>query len=173
MAFEGDVRTMPVRDLFEWLMRREATGTLSVSQGMVVRRFHLERGRVTLASSSEQGRLLGQLLVDMGRIDAAQLETALEARHRYGERLGITLTLAGLLSEREVAKVLRDKVTGLLADTLTWAEGRFSYDDGAGVPATPLVPIMLDLTDLLVQAPDLPLEDAVLEPEVIESLDLS
>lgn len=172
MAFEGEVRTMPVRDLLEWLARRGATGTLSLSHGMVVRRFHLEAGRVTLASSSEQGQLLGQMLVDMGRIDAGALEGVLRERNRYGERLGITLTLAGLLSEAEVAEVLRGKVRMLLTDALTWREGRFVYEDGEPTLGRPLVPMMFDVRELLAAA-DAVFEDETLvtDTEVIETID--
>jgi len=47
MALQGDVRTIPVRELLAWLARRRATGTLSLSRGMEVWRFQLRAGRLT------------------------------------------------------------------------------------------------------------------------------
>ena len=41
MALQGDVTTVPVRELLAWLARRRATGILSLSRGMEVWRFQL------------------------------------------------------------------------------------------------------------------------------------
>jgi hypothetical protein len=52
MPLEGDLETMAVAELLGWLAERRATGQLTMTQGMVARRFHLRGGRVMLASST-------------------------------------------------------------------------------------------------------------------------
>jgi hypothetical protein len=172
---------MPAREVLTWLARRKASGTLSLSRDMIIRRFHLLEGQVTLASSSEQNRLLGQMLVDQGLIDAGQLEVALKTRDRYGERLGQSLALSGLVSERKLAAVLSGKVRDLLADAMVWSEGRFVYDDGTDGQEQPVVPIFLDLksflaeTDYLAPVPKArPPEKSIqaTDSDVIESTEL-
>src|SRR4051812_3448413 len=114
MALQGDVATIPVRDLLGWLAERRASGTLSLSRGMVAWQFQLRDGLVLLASSSTKEALLGRLLVERGVIDEAQLATALERCRKTHARLGRTLTRAGMVSPRELARVLADKSKRLL-----------------------------------------------------------
>ena len=129
MAFEGDVATFPVRDLLSWLAERGATGILSLTRGMTTRRFHLRAGQVRMVSSSEQEMLLGQLLVDRKLLDAGALAKALAGRGRSRARLGRLLTRGGLVAPHELQAILGEKVRRLLADALTWDQGRFFYED--------------------------------------------
>ena len=131
MAFEGDVATFPVHDLLTWLARRGATGILSLTRGMTTRRFHLRTGQVRLVSSSEQEMLLGQLLVERHLLDAEALAKALAGRGRSRARLGRLLTRGGLVAPRELQAILEEKVRRLLADAVTWEQGRFFYEDAA------------------------------------------
>ncbi len=180
MRLEGDLQTMPVREVLSWLGSRTGAGTLSLSRGMVVRRFHLSHGCVTLASSSEHNRLLGQLLLDHGLIDAAQLDMVLRNKEKYGERLGKALTLTGLVTDEQMAAVLREKVRDLLSDALLWADGRFVYDDAGEGDGRPVVPIFVDLRAFLDSAavpvavpPDASSSIIASDRDVIEAEDLS
>jgi hypothetical protein len=130
MALQGDVSTMPVRELLSLLARTRATGRLSISRGMEARRFHLRDGQVVLASSSERKQLLGKLLVDRGLLDQAQLARALKDRPTPTARLGRTLSKAGLVPANALAQVLADKIEHLLNDLLTWQDGQFHFDPG-------------------------------------------
>jgi hypothetical protein len=128
MALEGDVRTFPLADLFAWLTTRRASGVLSLTRGMTTRRFHLSRGQVRLVSSSEQDMLLGQLLIEHKLLDATTLASTLAGRGRSRARLGRLLTRGGLVTPRQLQTILTEKVRRLLADALTWSEGRFFYE---------------------------------------------
>ncbi|HEY0711131.1 MAG TPA: DUF4388 domain-containing protein [Polyangia bacterium] len=127
---QGDVSTMPVRELLGMLARTRATGRLSISRAMEARRFHLREGRVILASSSEPKQLLGKLLVDRGLLDQAQLARALKSRPTPTSRLGRTLSKEGLVPAKALAQVLADKIERLLNDFLTWQDGQFHFDPG-------------------------------------------
>jgi Domain of unknown function (DUF4388) len=128
MALEGDIATFPLADLFAWLVRRGASGVLTLSRGMITRRFHLRRGQVRLVSSSEQDMLLGQLLIERKLVGADALARALAGRGRSRARLGRVLTRGGLVTARQLQAILGEKVRRLLADTLTWDQGRFFYE---------------------------------------------
>ncbi|MEQ9495845.1 MAG: hypothetical protein RIT81_03280 [Deltaproteobacteria bacterium] len=52
------------------------------------------------------GQQLGSLLIDMGFIDAAQLESALEEQQRSGMRLGKILVRAGVITEERLVHAL-------------------------------------------------------------------
>jgi hypothetical protein len=145
MALQGDVSTVPVRELLGWLARRRASGTLSLGRGMLAWRFHLRQGRVELASSAARESMLGRLLVERGLIDEAQLAAALERGRHSRARLGKTLARAGLVSAEDLAGVLAEKVEGLLEEALSWTEGRFFFDDERLPRKRPAVPTAVDL----------------------------
>jgi hypothetical protein len=153
MALQGDLETMGTGKLLGLLAQVRASGTLSLSRGMIVRRFHLDRGRIVIASSSEEETLLGRLLVDRGLIDEAQLASALEARGRSRARLGKALIEEGLVSAKDLAAVLAEKVQLLIEDALGWTDGRFFFDDRRPPKRTAGVAAIVDLEALLADAP--------------------
>src|ERR671913_480233 len=109
MALEGDLRTIPLRDLLDWLARRRASGRLTLSRGMTVRRFHLRDGRVTLVNSSEEWTRLGRLLVDRGLVEDGEVERALGQRPKRNVRLGRLLIDAGVISGHQLGSILGEK----------------------------------------------------------------
>ena len=148
MPLQGDLATLPARDLLEMLVRTRASGRLSVSRGMAARRFHLRDGHVLRASSSEEQTLIGRLLVERGLIDEAQLQQALASRKGARTPLGKTLADTGLVSAAELSGVLAEKVERLLIDTMSWRDGQFYFDEEAAArPAA--VTATVDLAGLL------------------------
>jgi hypothetical protein len=136
MAFEGEVATFPVGDLLAWLAQRRATGVLSLTRRLTTRRFHLRAGQVRLVSSSEQEMLLGQLLIERAMLGPDALAQTLAARGKSRARLGRLLARGGLVTPAQLQAILADKTRRLLADAMTWDEGRFFYeaaDEGASV----------------------------------------
>ncbi len=135
MAFEGDVATFPVGDLLARLAQRRATGVLSLTRRLTARRFHLRAGQVRLVSSSEQEMLLGQLLVERAMLGPDALAQTLASRGRSRARLGRLLARGGLVTPAQLQAILAEKTRRLLADAITWADGRFFYeatDEAAG-----------------------------------------
>ena len=128
MAFEGDVATFPVGDLLAWLAQRRATGVLSLTRRLTARRFHLRGGQVRLVSSSEQEMLLGQLLVERAMLGPDALAQTLASRGRSRARLGRLLARGGLVTPAQLQAILAEKTRRLLADAITWQDGRFFYD---------------------------------------------
>jgi hypothetical protein len=166
MALQGDVSTIPVRELLGWLGRRRASGTLSLSRGMAAWRFQLRSGRVVLASSAARESMLGRLLVERGLLDETQLAAALARARRSRARLGKTLERTGLVSPEELAGVLSAKVEGLLEEALAWTDGRFFFDDEALPRRRPSVPTSIDLESLVRREPAEPV--AVSDADVLE-----
>lgn len=148
MALQGDVKTVPLREVLTWLARGRASGILSVSRGMVVRQFHLRRGRVTLSGSTDPDMVLGHLLVERGVLERAQLEAALATHGGSRLRLGSVLARAGLVSTAALRAVLTEKVQLLLRDVLSWTDGEFFFD-GGGVPRRSGVPASVGLAEVL------------------------
>jgi hypothetical protein len=166
MALTGDLETMPVRELFGWLATRRATGQLTLSRGMVVRRFHLRKGQVLMASSSEADGLLGQLLLSEGLVTEKQLAEVLGRRARSRARLGKALADAGLVDAVTLGRVLAGKVERLLCDSLGWGDGSFHFQVGAQPRQQSTVATAVDLDALLARAPRRKRSAAAVDDEV-------
>src|SRR5688572_24565694 len=123
MPLQGDLHTIPPRELLGWLAQRRASGTLSLSCEMTTWQLQLREGAVSLASSSSEETLLGRLLIERGLLDEQQLAAILEQRGRSKARLGKMLMRAGLVTIADLEWVLAEKVERLLADTLGWNDG--------------------------------------------------
>jgi hypothetical protein len=149
MALQGDLRTVPLRDVLAWLSMRQASGTLSLSRGAVACRFQLRRGHVMLSTSTEEETMLGRLLIARGLIDAAQLQQALAETDGVRPRLGTALIRAGLVSADDLRGVLTDKVRRLLLDALAWTEGAFYFDGRAPAPKRPTIAAAFGLSEVL------------------------
>jgi hypothetical protein len=153
MALEGDLATLPVRDLLGWLARRRASGTLSLTREMAAWQLRLRDGCVVVATSSVGACLLGRLLVDRGLLEEEQLAGALERSRRSHARLGRTLVRSRLVSAEALTAVLADQGRRVLGDILGWTEGRFFFDDGAAPDERPAVPAAVDLGSFLAEHP--------------------
>jgi hypothetical protein len=118
---------------------------------MVARRFHLRNGRVMLASSTEEGHLLGRMLVEDGLIDETALQGVLGSRGQSmtRARLGKELVEAGLVSADDIALTLGRKVRRLLTDALAWRSGRFHFEEAEPVRRRAAVSTTVDLTEFL------------------------
>jgi len=52
MSLRGEIQTMPLPDLFQWLEMMRKTGTLALGQGGVEQKFHLCDGAIATATST-------------------------------------------------------------------------------------------------------------------------
>ncbi|HEX2657938.1 MAG TPA: DUF4388 domain-containing protein [Polyangia bacterium] len=178
MAFQGDVKTIALREVLGWLADKRATGILSLSRGLVVRQFHLRGGRVTLSASTDQEMLLGRLLVERGIIARERLQEALASRRGKHLRLGTILTRTGVVSKEALRDVLREKSRRLLQDVLGWSEGAFFFD-AAAVPKRPTVAASVSLAEILKEpaggalAPAVRDDVVVGDDDIVEVTDLS
>jgi hypothetical protein len=149
MALQGDLQTLPLRDVLGWLSTRRASGTLSLSRGRVARRFQLRAGRVMLSTSTEEEMLLGRLLMARGFIDSDQLQSALSTSNGVRPRQGTALIRAGLVSAADLRGVLTEKIRRLLLDALAWQDGGFYFDDTPPAPKRPTIAAVVGLADVL------------------------
>lgn len=122
-----------VADALAWVMRQRESGALfATPSGEESHRTELyfEEGHLLLAVSSEPSTLLGERLVREGRIDRAQLETAVLAMHRYNGQLGDTLIGLGFVDPVDVFKSLRAQGRDRVAALFAWPAGRLAFYRG-------------------------------------------
>src|SRR5262245_20392016 len=126
MAVRGSLATMPVDDVFDWISRRFAAGSLTLERGPVTRVFHIDSGYVTSVGSNVPGERLGQLLMGRGLMQEQQLREAFAVQADTGVALGKILLMVGAVDEQALAVTLIRKAEEALADSFSWEEGTFA-----------------------------------------------
>src|SRR5258705_3729470 len=109
MPVQGNLATMSLTEILQWLGNAGKTGTLSIERNKVVKRILVREGRVIACASQEPADMLGHFLVSRGKISEETLRKALTHQETHKIHLGRILTSAGALSEDEMRSLLEDK----------------------------------------------------------------
>lgn len=127
---KGDLKSVPITDLFQWIEMNNKTGVLVLAREKVEKCFCFQDGRIIFVSSKKPGERLGEFLAKNGHIDEEKMKEALfESR---GKKMAFTQYLIG---NKIVPKEFLIVAVGQLAeiifmDLLDWTEGRFEFIDG-------------------------------------------
>ncbi|HVO51150.1 MAG TPA: DUF4388 domain-containing protein [Thermoanaerobaculia bacterium] len=150
MAIAGNLRTMQLSELLQWLSTGLKSGTLVVRGAPGEKRIYFENGRVTSSSSTLEREHLGRFLVGFGFITEEELIRALEVQQESRILLGKILVMIGAIKETELADLVRLKAAETIYDIFLWTEGSFAFIDGE-VPQLPMVPISSDVTGIVME----------------------
>jgi hypothetical protein len=135
MAIEGPLKELGIHDVFQLLDLSRKTGILRVSSelrqnaGTVV----FSQGAVVSASIRSNPHPLGAVLLAGGRVTQEDLTRARDMQ-KAGDprRLGELLVEIGGLTRRELARQVRAQVEEVVFELMSWSEGYFSFEEGAG-----------------------------------------
>ncbi len=150
MAIAGNLRTMQLSELLQWLSAGLKTGTLVVRGAPGEKRIYFDNGRVTSSSSTLEREHLGRFLVGFGFITEEELIRALEVQQESRILLGKILVMIGAIKEEELANLVRVKAAETIYDMFLWTEGSFAFIDGE-IPSLPMVPISSEVTGIVME----------------------
>ena len=139
---------MSVSDLLQFLAAGRKTGTLKIGRGSIVKQIYLEDGLIVGSTSNDPRELLGQVLLHYGKIEEAQLQTAMEIHRDLGVKLGVILSERGFISQDDVVEVLRTRTLEIIYDLFIWEEAEFEFFDHEPVPAD-LIRIQVNVTSVI------------------------
>ncbi len=150
MPISGNLRTMPVVDLLQWIAVARKTGTLVV-RGEWRRRIFFDRGDVTLVASDNVRERLGYYLVGWGYLTDAQLDALLGEQQECGKMLGDLLVERGIVPRDELVRMLRVRAEELIVNLILAAEGDFRFIDQA-IPSRASLDVRFSVEQLLFEA---------------------
>jgi hypothetical protein len=148
MGINGNLRTMSVSDLLQFLATGRKTGTLKLGRGSIVKQIYLEDGLIVGSTSNDPRELLGQVLLHYGKIEETQLQTAMDIQRHSGGKLGVILCAQGFVSPEDVIEVLRTRTLEIIYDLFIWEEAEFEFFDNEPVPAD-LIRIQVNATSVI------------------------
>lgn len=150
MAITGNLRTMQLSELLQWLSMGQKTGTLVVRGTAGEKRIYFQGGRIISSSSTIEREYLGHFLVAFGYITEEELTRAMEVQEESKILLGKILVMIGAIQEEELTDLIKLKAAETIYDIFLWTEGAFEFIDGE-IPKMPMVPISADVTGIVME----------------------
>ena len=150
MGITGNLQTMALPELLQWLAEGRKTGTLRITNGETEKKVYFFEGRVISTSSTDPKEHLGHFLLSHGYLNETELAQAVEMQESNKMLLGKILTTIGVIKEEELDRMLRLKSEESLYDLFSWPEAEFTFLE-AELPEGTLVPMDLDVTSLVLR----------------------
>ena len=150
MSITGNLRTMELAELLQWLSGAQKTGTLVLDNRQVEKRIFFRDGRIISSSSTDPKEYLGHFLVSHGYIEEETLSRAVQMQEANKMLLGKILVEMGGIGEADLHRMLRLKAEESIYDIFAWAEGDFRFLDQE-LPSMTMVPIALDVTGIVLE----------------------
>ena len=133
MAIEGPLRELGIHDVFQLLDLSRKTGSLRVTsdlrddEGYVL----FDGGKVLHASVRSNPTSIERILRQAGKLTDADVAAAQSLPARPGEGLGDRLVTAGVITQREMERHLRQAIENVVFELMSWREGFFSFEEKA------------------------------------------
>ena len=151
MGIVGNLRTMQLEELLQWLSQSRKTGTLEIKTDKVEKKVFFRDGQVVATASTRPEEYLGHFLVSHGLISEAALAKAMELQEATGMLLGKILVTKEILKEPDLHKMLKLKSEESIYDIFSWPEGDFRFLDYVLPAASAMIPMVLDVTAILME----------------------
>jgi hypothetical protein len=128
MGIVGNLTTMSVPDLLQFLAVGRKTGALKFTHGKVAKGIYFENGFIVGSSTNDPTEYLGQVLIHYGKINEGQLQAAMEVQRKDGgPRLGRILVKQGVLRDEEVVEILKIRTLEIIYDLFLWKQAHFEF----------------------------------------------
>src|SRR5687768_553680 len=150
MSLTGNLRTMDLPEILQWISTGRKTGTLHIERRSVHKRIVFKEGVIHSSTSNDPRESMGQFLIRDRHVTEEQLFRALLRQEAEGQLLGAILVGDGILSEEEVRKSLESKAEETIYDLFLWTEGKFEFKDGE-LPANILVHVDMGVTSVIME----------------------
>lgn len=127
MSLSGNLKTMDLPELLQWVAMGRKTGTLSFIRGKVKNYIYLKEGLIISSRSNEPTKQLGHYLLFQGKLTESQLKRGLDLCASSRTVLGKVLVHLGYVTEEDVAHALSNRTEEVVYDLFLWEDGYFHF----------------------------------------------
>jgi len=150
LGITGNLKTMQLGELLQWLSLGSKTGTLLIDGHGVEKRVYFQDGRIASSSSSDQREYLGHFLVSHGFITEEELKMAMEVQEESQILLGKILVMINAIAEADLLRLMKKKAEESIYDIFLWTEGEFEFVEGQ-LPDQKMIALSLDVTGIIME----------------------
>jgi hypothetical protein len=150
MSLVGNLRTMPLPDILQWISTGRKSGTLHLERRAIEKRIVFTEGLIATSWSNDPRESLGQFLMRDRLITEEQLFKALLHQEERGSLLGAILIAEKRIDEPQLKRALKRKTEETIYDLFLWTEGGFEFKEGEG-PGDILVQTEMPVTEVILE----------------------
>ena len=150
MGISGNLKTMVLPELLQWLSMGQKTGTLVIDNGNVEKKIFFDDGAILSSASTDPKEYLGCFLSSHGYLPDEQIDEALARQKSERKLLGQILVNMGAIAEEDLYQMLRLKTEESIYDIFTWDAGDFEFLDDQ-LPEETMVRMALDVQGLVLE----------------------
>ncbi|RLB01603.1 MAG: hypothetical protein DRG83_09845 [Deltaproteobacteria bacterium] len=149
MALKGDIKTIPVPDIFQWLGNNKKTGILIFTKKKIQKNFFFEDGCIVFASSNKPMERLGEFLVNMHALSRPVVVEALKKARKKGMTFIEYLIKNDLIEQSDLETIIAKLTTYIFTSLLAWKHGSFLFLDEAYTKEPVRIKLSLDVISLV------------------------
>ncbi|HDM75613.1 MAG TPA: DUF4388 domain-containing protein [Deltaproteobacteria bacterium] len=149
MALKGDIKTIPVPDIFQWLGNNKKTGILIFTKKKIQKNFFFEDGCIVFASSNKPMERLGEFLVNMHALSRPIVVEALKKARKKGITFIEYLIKNDLIEQSDLETIIAKLTTYIFTSLLAWKHGSFLFLDEAYTKEPVKIKLSLDVISLV------------------------
>jgi tetratricopeptide (TPR) repeat protein len=129
MAIRGSRKEASLPDVLQLLSMGKKTGCLSVTHRNSFGYIYFDKGRICYASIVNRRDRLGDMLIKLGIITAAQLDAGVALQDkRRDKRLGELLVEQGALTIEQLHYAIEVQIQEAVYFLFTWNQGTFNFE---------------------------------------------
>ncbi len=150
MGISGNLKTMVLAELLQWLSMGQKTGTLVIDNRKVTKRIFFENGMIISSASTDPKEYLGRFLASHGFIPEDTVNEAVARQIAEKQLIGKILVNMGAISEEDLHQMLLLKAEESIYDIFTWEEADFEFLDDV-LPSETMIRMQLDVQGLVLE----------------------
>jgi hypothetical protein len=132
MSLAGNLRTMALPDILQWIATGQKSGTLHLERRGIEKRIVYAEGLIVTSWSNDPRESLGQFLMRDRLVTEEQLFKALLHQEERGSLLGAIIVGEHIITEEQLKHALQQKTEETIYDLFLWPEGEFEFKEGEG-----------------------------------------
>lgn len=131
MPVSGDLGTMPLPDLLQWIGESRKTGVLELQRNGHVRQVEFRQGFIGSCATDDPGLRFDAFLLSRNKVTPEQLDEAFRRHTEGGQRFGWILVEMGVLSRSEIVRLISAHVEKCVQNLFDWRDAAFHFHQGA------------------------------------------
>lgn len=148
MSLSGNLKTMDLAELLQWVTLGRKTGSLAFIRNKTKNSIFFRNGQIISSRSNEPNKQLGHFLLFQGKITEIQLKRVLEIQQQTRTILGKILAQEGFVSQPDIEQALVARTKEVVYDLFLWEDGYFHFT-AEGYNLQELILINIDVNAII------------------------
>ena len=149
MSLSGNLKTMDLAELLQWVAMGRKTGALAFVKDKTKNYIVFREGSIISSGSNEPTYQLGQYLLFQGKLTESDFKRAFELEQETRGTLSPILVLQGFVSQQDLQQAMINRTEEVIYDLFLWEEGDFNFTTAPEYDAEQLCLININVNSVI------------------------